>query len=181
MKDVQLELGGKSPIVIQDDADLDQAAESIAGLILYYNSSKFHYLYISTDSKVGRHIGIMSCDADLSLNVSYPIEEQRVALPDSGTVHLRASVDDDRARFSWSLDGANWADIPLDIDAGALSDEAGKGDGANFTGTFIGVCCNDLTGMRKHADFDYLRYEPRQRAAGESAASDAAAPRTAVR
>ena len=156
--------------------------QQLAGLILCYNSNKFHYLYVSTDSKIGRHVGIMSCDADLSHDVSYPIEDQRVSLPDSGSVHLRANVDEDRLRFSWSLDGANWTDIPLDIDAGALCDEAGKGDGANFTGTFIGVCCNDLTGMRKHADFDYLRYEPRQRGAAEDApTSGAAEPRTAAR
>ena len=43
-----------------------------------------------------------------------------------------------------------------------LSDEAGKGEGANFTGTMLGVCCQDLTGARRPADFDYFRYEPRR-------------------
>ena len=132
----------------------------MAGLICYYNASKFHYLYVSNDAAIGRHIGIMSCDADPSLNVAYPIEEQRIALPHAGTVHLRASVEDDCLRFSWSLDGIDWQEIPVNIDCGALSDEAGHG--ANFTGTFIGVCCNDLGGTRKHADFDYLSVAARQ-------------------
>ena len=136
--------------------------QQLAGLILYYNASKFHYLYVSADATIGRHIGIMSCDADSSLNVSYPIEDQRIRLPDPGTVYLRANVENDRLRFSWSLDGTGWSQIPVDIDCGALSDEAGKGEGGNFTGTFIGVCCNDLAGTRKHADFDYLSVVPRQ-------------------
>lgn len=136
--------------------------QQLAGLILYYNAGKFHYLYVSTGATIGRYIGIMSCDADPSLNVSYPIEDQRVRLPDSGTVHLRANVEYNRLRFSWSLDGTDWSSIPADIDCDALCDEAGRGEGASFTGTFIGICCNDLTGTRKHADFDYLGVVPRQ-------------------
>jgi xylan 1,4-beta-xylosidase len=132
--------------------------QQMAGLILYYNSSKFHYLYISTDSEIGRHIGIMSCEADLSLNVIYPVQEQRTRLPNSGPVYLRANVDGDKLRFSWSMSGSEWKEVPIAGDISPLSDEAGKGGGVNFTGTFVGVCCNDLSGMRKHADFDFLSY-----------------------
>jgi xylan 1,4-beta-xylosidase len=135
--------------------------QQMAGLVLYYNSSKFHYLYVSACSDIGRHIGIMSCQADPSLNVEYPIEEGRIALPDSTPVHLRAEVDGAQLNFFWSLNDSDWHRIPAVLDAGILSDEAGKGSGASFTGAFVGVCCNDLTGTRKHADFDYLRYAPR--------------------
>ena len=135
--------------------------QQLAGLILYYNASKFHYLYVSTDESIGRHIGIMSCEGDSSLDVGYPIEDERIHLPNAGSVHLRANVDGDRIRFAWSLDGASWSEILAAIDGGALSDEAGKGEGANFTGTFVGVCCHDVTGARKHADFDYFAYRPK--------------------
>jgi len=134
--------------------------QQLAGLILYYNASKFHYLYVSTDSTIGRHIGVMSCEADLSLDVVYPIEDQRVLLPASGSVYLKADVDGETLRFSWGMSDADWQRIPVVLDASKLSDEAGNGSGASFTGTFIGVCCNDLTGARKHADFDFLRYAP---------------------
>jgi len=30
--------------------------QQMAGLVCYYNSHKFHYLYISTDKEVGKHI-----------------------------------------------------------------------------------------------------------------------------
>jgi xylan 1,4-beta-xylosidase len=135
--------------------------QQLAGLILYYNASKFHYLYISTDESIGRHIGIMSCAGDPSLDVSYPIEDARIPLPATGPVHLRATVDGAKIRFAWSLDRAHWSEIPAEIDGGVLGDEAGKGEGANFTGTFVGVCCHDVSGARKHADFDYFAYRPK--------------------
>ena len=76
-------------------------------------------------------------------------------------MHLRASVDHAELVFSWSADGIEWQDLPAMLDYSLLSDEAGMGGAEQFTGTFVGVCCNDLTGMRQHADFDYLRYEGR--------------------
>lgn len=132
--------------------------QQLAGLIVYYSSSKFHYFYISTDPVKGRHLGIMSCGGDQSLRVSYPLQETPVRLPEMKPVHLRAVGRRADLRFSWSLDGSDWTDIPLVLDASLLSDENGKEDGPNFTGTFVGVCCNDVSGMRKHADFDYLSY-----------------------
>src|SRR5204862_4611861 len=36
-----------------------------AGLICYYNGSKFHYLYVSTDEVVGKHIRVMICHPEL--------------------------------------------------------------------------------------------------------------------
>ena len=39
-----------------------------------------------------------------------------------------------------------------------LSDEAGTEGGEQFTGAFVGVACDDLTGARKHADFDFFCY-----------------------
>jgi xylan 1,4-beta-xylosidase len=31
----------------------------------------------------------------------------------------------------------------------------------NFTGAFVGVCCQDLAGTRRSADFDYFMYRER--------------------
>lgn len=132
--------------------------QQLAGLILYYNSSKFHYLYVSTDTTKGKHIGIMSCLADLSLRVEYPLSGREIRVPEKQPVYMRATGRGELLRYSWSIDGDNWTEIPVDLDAGKICDETGKGEGANFTGTFIGVCCNDVTGMRKHADFDFFEY-----------------------
>ena len=132
--------------------------QQLAGLICYYNSAKFHYLYVSTDDEIGRHLGIMSCEADRSLAISYPIQDGRVRLPDDGLVWLRACVTGAELRFSWSNDGENWNEIPVVLDQSLLSDEAGFDGAEQFTGAFVGMTCNDLTGMRKHADFEFFSY-----------------------
>jgi xylan 1,4-beta-xylosidase len=132
--------------------------QQLAGLICYYSSAKFHYLYMSTDEDIGRHLGIMSCEADRSLAVTYPIQEERVRLPGKGLVWLRASVKHAALRFSWSVDGENWHEIPVVLDQALLSDEAGLASGEQFTGAFVGLTCNDVTGTRKHADFEFFSY-----------------------
>ncbi len=132
--------------------------QQLAGLICYYNSRKFHYLYVSTDGDIGRHLGLMSCEADPTLKATFPIHDRRVGLPEDGPVHLRASIDHADLEFSWSPDGTDWRRLPVTLDMGLLSDEAGMNGGEQFTGTFIGLCCNDLSGRRRHADFDYFSY-----------------------
>lgn len=132
--------------------------QQLAGLICYYNSRKFHYLYISTDEDIGKHIGIMSCEADLSLGVTYPIQEQRVCLSGDDPVWLCASVDYAKLEFSWSGDGENWSILPVVLDQSLLSDEPGVVSGEQFTGAFVGLCCNDVSGQRKHADFEFFSY-----------------------
>jgi xylan 1,4-beta-xylosidase len=133
--------------------------QQLAGLICYYNSRKFHYLYISTDDQLGKHIGIMSCEANCGLSVTHPIQDQRISVPADGLVWLRATVDYAELVFCWSDDGENWQEIPVKLDQSLLSDEAGMSGAEQFTGAFIGLCCNDLTGARKHADFEFFSYE----------------------
>ena len=151
----------QTDFVFQASTAIDFAPDNfqqLAGIICYYNSSKFHYLYISTDQQIGKHIAIMSCEADRSMALTYPIEEQRVHLPEGGLTWLRASVNDAELRFSWSDDGENWNGIPVVLDQGLLSDEAGMEGAEQFTGAFVGLCCSDLTGARKHADFEFFSY-----------------------
>ena len=40
--------------------------QQMAGLVCYYNRSKFHYLYVSHDEVIGKHIRVMSCLPDRS-------------------------------------------------------------------------------------------------------------------
>jgi xylan 1,4-beta-xylosidase len=132
--------------------------QQMAGLICYYNSRKFHYLYISTDDEIGKHIGIMSCEADLSSAVTFPIQDRRIRIPEDRLIGLRASVDHARLVFAWSDEGEVWNEIPVELDQSLLSDEAGMEGGEQFTGAFVGMSCNDLSGRRKHADFDFFDY-----------------------
>jgi xylan 1,4-beta-xylosidase len=56
------------------------------------------------------------------------------------------------------LDSEHWNNIGPVLNAAILSDEAGKGEGASFTGAFVGMCTQYLSGQLKSADFDYFSY-----------------------
>ncbi|MGI9441353.1 MAG: hypothetical protein ACR2N1_02740 [Rubripirellula sp.] len=51
------------------------------------------------------------------------------------------------------LSGLN-SDPSIDLDASILSDY--HGDHWGFTGTFVGLVCQDLTDRQLSAEFDYL-------------------------
>ncbi len=138
-----------------------------AGLCCYYNAHKYHYLYVSVDEDGHRFIDIMSCMGEPSGLVTWPLREgqldpdaadPRYALPDSGAVWLRCNVDHHELRFSWSLDGDSWQAMPAALDYSLISDEGGKGEHSSFTGAFVGMCCQDLSGQDCPADFDYFEY-----------------------
>lgn len=136
--------------------------QQAAGLVCYYNGHKHHYLYISTDERIGKHLGVMSCLGDLSLNSTFPLTHNPIAIEAGRALRLRASVRNDRLSFAWAYAGEDaWHAVPVTLDASILSDEAGKGEGANFTGAFVGMCCQDLTGRRQHADFARFAYHER--------------------
>ena len=128
-----------------------------AGLVCYYNGHKFHYLYLSRDER-GRHLGIMSCPGDQSLDTIYPVNDKPVMLPDSGPVYLQATVNREQLQFAWSPDGVAWHAVGETLDYSLLCDEVGKGEGANFTGAFVGLCCQDIAGTAKPADFRWFSY-----------------------
>ena len=134
--------------------------QQMAGLVCYYNASKFHYLYVSCDEEVGKHLAVMSCEGERLLDARFPDYEHRVALPENQPLFLRVRVHAPDLVFSWSADGEDWDDVAVDLDASLLSDEAGRGEGAQFTGAFVGMCCQDLAGTRLPADFSWFSYGP---------------------
>ncbi len=79
-------------------------------------------------------------------------------MPD-GPVQLGVDVNDRDLRFRYSLEPGIWHSIGPTFDAAILSDEAGRGEHANFTGAFVGMAAQDLTGGGKHADFNYFNYK----------------------
>jgi xylan 1,4-beta-xylosidase len=132
--------------------------QQMAGLVCYYNSSKFHYLYVSHDAELGKHIRVMSCLPD---QVQADAFSGPVAIPGGAPVHLRVEVDFERLWFAWRVEGGEWQRMPGPLDASILSDEAAAPGTPNFTGAFVGVCCQDLAGTRRPADFDYFIYRER--------------------
>lgn len=76
-----------------------------------------------------------------------------------GLVYLKVCVKDDAARFYYSLDEHTWFPVGDHVEYSKLSDEYFKERGIErFTGAFVGMCCQDFTGERIYADFDYFLY-----------------------
>jgi xylan 1,4-beta-xylosidase len=83
-----------------------------------------------------------------------------IAIPSERPVQLRVEVDYERLRFAYRIDG-DWIWLPEQFDASVLSDEAGPPGLPNFAGAFVGMCCQDMAGTRRVADFDYFEYRER--------------------
>ena len=77
-------------------------------------------------------------------------------------VHLRVEVDYERLRFAFRVGSREWLWLPEQFDASILSDEAGPPGPPNFTGAFVGMCCQDYAGTGYPADFDYFVYRERE-------------------
>jgi xylan 1,4-beta-xylosidase len=134
--------------------------QQMAGLVCYYNSSKFHYLYLSHDDALGKHLRVMSSLPDSPQTDAFSAP---IAVPANRPVELRAEIDFERLRFAYRVIGedAGWRWLPQVFDASILSDEATAPGQPNFTGNFIGIACQDMAGTARHADFDYFGYQER--------------------
>jgi xylan 1,4-beta-xylosidase len=131
--------------------------QQAAGLICYYNSTKFYYLHVTRD-KACRQLQLMIASPDTGRCEMIMIEAD---LPD-GLIELRAEVDHDELRFAWrGGQKAEWQIVPQSFDASILSDEATLGGLPNFTGAFVGMACQDMAGTMAPADFAFFRYEGR--------------------
>ena len=127
-----------------------ESFQQMAGLAAYYNTWLFHYCYLSHDEELGPCLQIHSCDDGKS---SFPLAARPIQVPDC-ELYLRAEFHDSELRFSWSTDGVTFQPVGPALDASILSDDHGKHWG--FTGSFIALACQDLTGSSRAAEFDFL-------------------------
>ena len=147
--------------------------QQMAGLVCYYNSTKFHYLYVSRDDR-GRHVRVMSALPDA---VAADAFTPAIEVP-AGPIELRVEVDFERLLFAWRCGTGEWHWLPHVFDASILSDEATAPGLPNFTGAFVGMACQDLAGTGTPADFDWFEYRERDYVARPSPASSAATMRS---
>lgn len=126
--------------------------QQMAGLTFFYDSQNYFYLRVSCDEKLGKHIGLVTSD-----NNKYDELCDEIKLNEAKRISLRGDFDHGKLQFSYSLDDKNFKPIGPVLDATRLSDEYcvwGK-----FTGTFAAMCCQDISGTKLHADFDYFEYK----------------------
>jgi len=132
--------------------------QTMAGLVYYYNSLSYYYLYITADEVAGRVLSIISCILGKG---SQPVGVG-IPLPSEGEVYLKLTTEKEKAYFSYSFDDKSYIRIGKELDATVLSDDYYNSTGhVMFTGAFIGICCQDLSGQGTYADFDYFEYKER--------------------
>lgn len=128
-----------------------------AGLVNYYNTQNWTSLQISWNEEKGRILELMTCD---HFTFDQPLRGNEIVVPDDVEyVYLRVDVKTTIYHYSYSFDGENWTQIPIPFYSYKLSDDYIQGGGF-FTGAFVGMQCQDTSGERKHADFDYFVYKP---------------------
>lgn len=123
--------------------------QQLAGLVAWYDERHHAYLRISRDERHGRNVAVLRADRG-RLSIS-----EAVPLPEEGRVWLRVRTEGRSMRFSFSLDGEEWSPVGPEYDASKLSDDYSRG----FTGTFVGMMVNDMSGRHAAADFDFFEYE----------------------
>ena len=149
--------------------------KQMAGLILMYDTENYLYLHISHDEDVGKCITLLKAE-----NKKYEYLMDYTPLEPGRDVVLGLKVRGTRAQFYYGYRdggkngnegrtgtvqagkaqagkvqaGPELCKAGPEVNAGFLSDEACR-EGW-FTGTMAGLCCQDLTGFGKHADFDWF-------------------------
>jgi len=129
--------------------------QQMAGLVCFYDTTNYIYLYVSCNDEGKRTINLMVND----LNRFTKASGKGIIISDQGSIYLKVRVKGDAAWFYYSMDGAEWDPVGGYIEYSKLSDEYFKERSIErFTGAFVGMCCQDLTGERIFADFDYFSY-----------------------
>jgi xylan 1,4-beta-xylosidase len=123
-----------------------------AGLVCLYDQENFYYLRVSRDEEKGKIVDIMRA---VNGQIDFPIEES-LAIGSRRRCILAVDVDYDRLRFSVGAEDGPLEPIGAVFDASTLSDEHCRE--GRFTGAFVGLCCQDQTGSRLPADFDWFEY-----------------------
>ncbi len=137
---------------MEADTCLDFAPEvfkQMAGLILLYDTDNYLYLHLSHDEDVGKCITLLKAE-----NKKYEYLTDYIPVESGRDVILHLSLTETQVQFSYGLRGEPRQNIGPLVNASFLSDEACT-EGW-FTGAMVGICCQDLTGFGKYADFDWL-------------------------
>ncbi len=123
--------------------------KQMAGVILMYDTDNYLYLHISHDEDVGKCITLLKAE-----NKRYEYLTDYIPIGQKHDIVLKLSLRGTQVQFFYGLRGEPLQEIGPTVNASFLSDEACK-EGW-FTGAMAGICCQDLTGFGKYADFDWF-------------------------
>lgn len=124
--------------------------QQMAGLVVRYDEKNQYYLAVSYDEEIKS-----STVAVYSFNRQHFSMSPISFIKPYKTITLSAQCDGRWIEFICSTDSLFFQKFgPFDFSL--LSDDYVQPLG--FTGSFIGITCNDLSGKRRTADFDYFKY-----------------------
>ena len=123
--------------------------KQMAGLILLYDTDNYLYLHVSMDEDCGKCITLLKAE-----NKKYEYLTDYIPIYSGLPIYLKAEMRNGYIDFSYRVEGRKWQKIAEHIDGSFMSDEACN-EGW-FTGAMAGICCQDLTGFGKYADFDWF-------------------------
>lgn len=134
--------------------------QQMAGLVCYYNTGHFHYLHIfGNDDGSKKFLNVISYDK------YFPSEalENPIDITIHSRVFLKVFFNYDKIQFFYSTNEKVWKPVGQKLDGSILSDDYVQQDPSGryrpaFTGSFIGLCCQDLSGQKLHADFDWIEF-----------------------
>ena len=131
--------------------------KQMAGLIFLYDCDNYLYLHISRDEDVGKCITLLKAE-----NKKYEYLTDYIPVREKEALYLKMETRNAMTRFYYGYSEKGWQEIGPLINASFFSDEA-CGEGW-FTGAMIGICCQDMTGFGRYADFDWfeVKCEPEE-------------------
>ncbi len=137
-----------------------ESFQQLAGLVCYYNTYHFHYLNISKREDGAKVLSIISYDKHEPIE---PLGSNVIDISGHDRVFLKVDFNREQLQFFYATQADQWQAIGPVLDGSILSDDYVT-DRHNryrpaFTGAFVGICCQDLSGNRLHADFDWFEYQ----------------------
>ena len=129
----------------------------MASLIFRYDFDNQLYVHRSRDEDVGKCITVLKAE-----NKKYEYLTDYIPVREKEALYLKMETRNAMTRFYYGYSEKDWQEIGPLINASFLSDEA-CGEGW-FTGAMIGICCQDMTGFGRYADFDWfeVKCEPEE-------------------
>jgi len=127
--------------------------QHMAGLVAIYDVATWFYLHVSRDQERGRELRLATMS-----NGKYGEDPSAILpLPGTGPVDLALEIRQLEIRFFVRVEGGDWRTAGWPKSAHVLGDEFG--DYGHFTGAFVGMACQDLSGRRRPATFPRFLYQ----------------------
>jgi xylan 1,4-beta-xylosidase len=126
--------------------------QQTAGLVCIYNTENWMYAYLTAGGH-GPELNVLICD-----NRKLSLTPNGVAVPEKTPLGLAVEVDRAALQFYFSVDNKMWRSLGEILPADHLSDDYIEKNGLVFTGSFVGICCQDMNDRTAFADFDSFSY-----------------------